>query len=316
MPNQNCAEMAVIKAAKLVLKQDLNFPYTQQYLDIQVDFGPAIVDAPEEQRQCWYSGKAEGTFIQSLASLKTNQVYFLRTGTSDGAGHWQVLYYENNVWKICSTETNCFDVTTPENALTEEGKNRLLVPHGAWGQRHGEYLYQLVAANKETIAKIAHFIFDFRTEGEGYAIEQASKPLPSNPLEKFQSPAIFQHDRWNQLVMQLGDFPICAPLLTTLKTAKQNLDNGRISETAFKDQCTQAEEPKLNQHQGWYSIHPILRGLLGILAAFTIIPALIVAATAPCGYVNTFFRTPLLPEHTQILAPLLQLSLQASLKRG
>lgn len=46
------------------------------------------------------------------------------------------------------------------------------------------------------------------------------------------------------------------------------------------------------QHRGWHRVSPILRGILGILAAIAVIPALIVHVKSQHGYVQTFFSTP------------------------
>ncbi len=49
---------------------------------------------------------------------------------------------------------------------------------------------------------------------------------------------------------------------------------------------------EFKQHRDlWHTIHPILKGILGVVAALTVIPALLVATTKT-GYVNTFFKTP------------------------
>lgn len=51
--------------------------------------------------------------------------------------------------------------------------------------------------------------------------------------------------------------------------------------------------PELEKHRGyWNSIHPILKGILGVLAIIMIIPALIVNATARSGCIQTFFAKP------------------------
>ncbi|CAM3044719.1 hypothetical protein LEWO105114_13250 [Legionella worsleiensis] len=42
----------------------------------------------------------------------------------------------------------------------------------------------------------------------------------------------------------------------------------------------------------WYQIHPILRGILGLLAAITVVPAVLVELQAPNGFAGTFFKTP------------------------
>lgn len=52
-------------------------------------------------------------------------------------------------------------------------------------------------------------------------------------------------------------------------------------------------EKSFSEHRGvWHKLHPILRGILGVLATLSLIPALIVAVGTKQGYVNTFFATP------------------------
>lgn len=46
------------------------------------------------------------------------------------------------------------------------------------------------------------------------------------------------------------------------------------------------------KHRGWHRIDPVLRGILGVLAAIAVIPALIVEGTSQQGYIQTFFATP------------------------
>jgi hypothetical protein len=45
-------------------------------------------------------------------------------------------------------------------------------------------------------------------------------------------------------------------------------------------------------HRGWHQIDPILRGILGILASLTILPALIVELKSKNGFAQTFFAKP------------------------
>ncbi len=55
-------------------------------------------------------------------------------------------------------------------------------------------------------------------------------------------------------------------------------------------------------HDGlWAGLHPILRGILGVLAALTVLPMLIVSATSEKGYWHTFFA-PYLNETTVDIA--------------
>lgn len=49
---------------------------------------------------------------------------------------------------------------------------------------------------------------------------------------------------------------------------------------------------EFKQHRDlWHKVHPVLKGILGVIAALTVLPALMVATTKT-GYVNTFFKTP------------------------
>ena len=56
------------------------------------------------------------------------------------------------------------------------------------------------------------------------------------------------------------------------------------------------------QHRGWHAIDPIIRGILGVLAALTVLPALIVQATSKHGYLQTFFAKPVTTTSEQITA--------------
>lgn len=65
----------------------------------------------------------------------------------------------------------------------------------------------------------------------------------------------------------------------------------------FKARCFLAinkAETEFKNHRGiWGNLHPIIKGILGIFAALTLIPALMVAYKAPQGYFGTFFgKTP------------------------
>ncbi|WP_298622716.1 hypothetical protein [uncultured Legionella sp.] len=58
------------------------------------------------------------------------------------------------------------------------------------------------------------------------------------------------------------------------------------------DQAIDDASTEFSHHRGaWHSLHPVLKGILGVLATLSIIPALIVA-TSRHGYVDTFFNTP------------------------
>ncbi|HAT8178337.1 TPA: hypothetical protein JA361_02430 [Legionella pneumophila] len=170
--NQNCAEMMIKKAAQLILGSDLDFEYTRGVQDIQIDLGPAFMFSPDEEKTLWVSGKNQETLEKDLATLNKSSVYFFRTGTQGGAGHWQVLYYEpaKSGWVSYSSQSNHFQVTDSNGKLTASGKG-LLVPHANWGKENGNYAFLLVNASVQNIIHAANFVYILRTQNEGAAIE-------------------------------------------------------------------------------------------------------------------------------------------------
>jgi len=54
-------------------------------------------------------------------------------------------------------------------------------------------------------------------------------------------------------------------------------------DTAAKESAT---------HRGWHGVDPIIRGILGVLAAIAVIPALVVEMNSKHGFAQTFFTTP------------------------
>ncbi|MBL7479973.1 hypothetical protein [Legionella bononiensis] len=88
-------------------------------------------------------------------------------------------------------------------------------------------------------------------------------------------------------------------LKTTLENARDNFFDNAPTETSlklFQETCSQAiKEARIefSKHQGlWDQLHPILKGILGVIALITIIPAAIVQLQSPRGFVGTFFKTP------------------------
>ena len=93
-------------------------------------------------------------------------------------------------------------------------------------------------------------------------------------------------------------------LKCALKNAGNDFFSGVISQVEFKDTCTNAiriAEEEFKQHRGvWYQIHPFLRGILGLIATITVIPAIVVVFGTSQGYVNTFFCTPKSNAHEEL----------------
>ncbi|CAM2926643.1 hypothetical protein [Legionella worsleiensis] len=59
-----------------------------------------------------------------------------------------------------------------------------------------------------------------------------------------------------------------------------------------KDSINSASKELKKESDLWSAIHPVLKGILGVLAAITLIPALVTAAVTKNGFVGTFFNSP------------------------
>ena len=58
--------------------------------------------------------------------------------------------------------------------------------------------------------------------------------------------------------------------------------------------CIDKAQEEFKNHRGFFhkEFNQIIRGILGVIAALTIIPALIVAMKSKNGYTGTFFKQP------------------------
>lgn len=171
--NQNCAEMMLKKAAQLVLKQDLDFIYNREIPDLQVDITPAFLFTEDRQKQFWTSGSSKERLEADLKKLNKDTVYFLRTGTNGGAGHWQTLYFDfsRQSWITYSSDKNNY-LLTHNDQLTLDGE-MLLSPFAKWGTQSGQYAFLLVEASPENLIHSSNFLYDYRMHGEDIAIEKA-----------------------------------------------------------------------------------------------------------------------------------------------
>lgn len=89
---------------------------------------------------------------------------------------------------------------------------------------------------------------------------------------------------------------VAIELMNQLNNAKkQCLDDKTLSLNEFKMKCTNAIEkarPEFRKHRGWHQLNSILRKIIGVISALTIIPGLVVALGAKKGYIGSFFKTP------------------------
>lgn len=174
--NQDCAEAMLMHAAKLTLGSSIEFNYRTDPPDGQVDLGPAFMYTPDSEKQTWFSGNNPKNLLADLNRLDKNKVYFIRSGTNDGAGHWQTCYFDHKKsgWMIYSTARNQYQLTDHDQ-LTEAG-NALIVAHGKWGKSAGQYMLLVVECSKQNLVNAANFLYHYRTLGEDKAIEKALEP--------------------------------------------------------------------------------------------------------------------------------------------
>ncbi|MFA5960541.1 MAG: hypothetical protein WC785_08485 [Tatlockia sp.] len=297
--NQNCAELMLIKANLLVCGKKIQFKY-ENAKDVQVDLSEIFLYTRQEN-YLWTSGYRKESLEADLALLKKQKVYFLRTGTNNGAGHWQTLYFNGKTkgWVCYSSPKNNFQLTQGDRLIDE----RLLVPKKElWGETGGKYAFFLAEATKENLANATHFLSDFRTLGEERArlnlaqkTEKILTPAQFNPLftalkKKTDALVMNQSKRYQaaseaakQLIAKLED-----------KNAVYFV-NGNFNATLFKSECqgtVDAAEEAFKPHRGWHRLPSVLKGFIGILAGLTIILPVVIEAGSKQGYWATFFETP------------------------
>lgn len=315
--NQNCAEMMLSQAAALVLNVQLTFDYPKSVPDAQVDLGPAFASSDDGEKLTWYSGCRKDALENSFKTLDKAKTYLLRTGTNNGGGHWQTLYFDHteNGWINYSTELNKFQATK-DGSLTKLGEG-LLTIHAIWGKEAGQYSFLLVEASPQNLINATNYLYDVRMLGEDKAIDnsfavsqdklQFNSNITVQPLQEAvlpQAPILFSPEQeqfrlnFNVLLEKLNQIKGCEKLhkelndqITALFQSPITTDNFDTFKTACKTTITTAQE-EFKKHHGWHALHPILKGFLGLLAALTIIPAIVVQVVADHGYKGTFFNQP------------------------
>lgn len=163
MPQNTCAEETIKKAFDVVLDRVITFNTELAKNDIQIDFNPVFL-AQEGISMLLLTGHDPILLANSFRELNPQVSYFLRTGTMNGAGHWQLLYYKKDTleWRIYSTATNYFICTNPDGSLTPEAASVLVTKHGAWGLENGQYVLLLQEATRDRTISAANFVTDVR----------------------------------------------------------------------------------------------------------------------------------------------------------
>jgi len=178
--NENCVEQMVLHAALLLnendlyeeLLDDLRKAYVHLIpkgdSDIQIDIYYCVRFYGSTRRKYW--GADETRLSEGLKSLE-KRIYFLRTGTNGGPGHYQLLYYSEGKWRIYSSPTNYYEVTDGQGNLTEVGKGRLLSKNAKWGPYQGQYEYTITSFDKDILKPLIRHIINIRLHGDIKAME-------------------------------------------------------------------------------------------------------------------------------------------------
>lgn len=113
--------------------------------------------------------------------------------------------------------------------------------------------------------------------------------LPMEPrYKKIRDKAIWLHDR----LETVGNEFFKKPSMITER------DFNRFN-SACQEAIKMAHKEFQKHRDVWYQLHPVIRGILGVLAAISIIPALVTAATHN-GFLGTFFSEPETSEAKQL----------------
>jgi hypothetical protein len=105
-----------------------------------------------------------------------------------------------------------------------------------------------------------------------------------NSLHNFQIKIMVCTDDFIKKIEESSDNPLNAVLAYATEAVKYN----KAVQEAIN--CVTHE---LQKDLGvWDKLNPIIKGILGVLAALTILPAIIVQTTTKQGFAGTFFTTP------------------------
>jgi|TARA_B110000967_G_scaffold203110_2_gene243178 hypothetical protein len=177
--DQDCSEQMILTTAgKLdptldkILLEKLRVGYNDKEIsDVQIDLFTFLGIKYSEKTQIKYCGKTTIDFLKVLDALVVTSLYFFRTGQNGGAGHYQLLYFDDNTWKVYSSPTNTNNgaLTGPPGQLTNKGLS-FIVPNGTWGPDAGNYVHVFTKVSKEMLVPLLDYVIDVRVHGEEIAI--------------------------------------------------------------------------------------------------------------------------------------------------
>lgn len=176
---QDCSEQMILAAATIlnpllteIILNKLRAAYVgKDIADIQIDLFTFFGIKTTERNRLEYFGKSEEELLTGLTTLNQDSLYFLRTGQNGGAGHYQLLYFENSSWHVYSSPTNHYILTDKNGNITEKGES-LLRPFGTWGEQQGQYRYALTMASEDIILGVIDYIINLRIHSLEYALQK------------------------------------------------------------------------------------------------------------------------------------------------
>ena len=141
-----------------------------------------------------------------------------------------------------------------------------------------EYLHQTYLS-AQTVLTNHQINFDHSLNELGVKVRELEAHAKSNPK------------KYTNIAQQMRE------LHTTLTQKKDSFFAYPTAKglAAFRQESLAAidsVEKNAQEHRGWHTVHPILRAIVGILAAISVIPALVVAKESKHGFFQTFFAKP------------------------
>jgi len=140
--------------------------YNSSENDDQIDISPVFLDSDGASLK-WDNIFDEESMIENFELLDKGKTYFMRTGQTAGAGHYQLLYFkeekEKKRWFLFSTITNQGYCTDKDGRLTiERGQSLKVAQKEKCGDGEGQYSILLQEVTVKTIIAALYFISDYR----------------------------------------------------------------------------------------------------------------------------------------------------------